>query len=146
MDGSIRLRVYNKTKYDIGVTLQSGQQPNIMAGSFIMLTADEICQIDGNARGRKPFSSGELVAVDGNGKELSLEELGGYTDARSTKHFEDAEIEANLKKSGNQIKKWLEDITDPVEIHSILKVAEGMDLQQSKIALIKSKISGNEIE
>ena len=145
MDGKTNLRVYNRTKYDIGVTLQNGQQPNIMSGSFIMLTADEICQIDSRARGRKPFSSNELVAVDGTGKELTLEELGGYTDARSTKHFDDEEIETNLRKSNNQIKKWLDGITDPVELHSVLSVAENLDLQQSKLNLIKEKLPAAEM-
>lgn len=144
MDGNIRLRVYNRTKYDIGVTLLSGQQPNIVAGNFITLSADDICFIDGNTRGRKPFSSGELVAVGNDGKELTLEELGGYTDPKTVKHFDDSEIEANLKKSVNQIKKWLETITDPVELDSIKVAAEAMDLPQSKLNVINSKINGDQ--
>ena len=140
MDKDTRVRVYNKTKYDIGVRLQNGQQPNIIAGTPITLTIDDIVYIDSTARHRKPFSSGELVAVDDNGKELTLEEIGGFTDVRSTKHFDDAEIESNLKKSANKIREWLDTIKDPVEFHSIVQVAKGLDLPQSKMNIIREKL------
>lgn len=136
-----RYRVINKTTYSIGLTLQNGQQPNIIPGSFITLTGDEICQVDSMSRGRKPFSSGELAISDGV-REYTLEEINGFTDPSVTKHYQEDEVETNLKKSANQIKKWLEDINDPVELYSIMDKAEKMDLPQSKLSAVRAKIPG----
>lgn len=141
MDGMKMFRVYNKCGYDIGITLTSGQQPIIRAGSFLPLTVNDILYLESIARSKKkPFSSRELVVVSDDGKELTLEDLGGYTDTYSEKHFGEEEISANLKKSAKQIENWLADIEDPIELYTILDVAKGMDLPTSKMKIILAKI------
>ena len=77
MDGDKKFRVFNRCKYDIGVNLMSGQQPNIKAGSFVMLSVNDILYIESTSK-RKIFSAKMLVAVDENGKDVELEELGGF--------------------------------------------------------------------
>ena len=134
-------RVYNRCGYDIGVTLTSGQQPIIRAGSFLPLSVNDILYLETIARGKKkPFSSRELVPVSDDGKDLTLEDLGGYTDTYSEKHFGEEEISANLKKSAKQIEVWLSGIEDTIELHAILEIAEKMDLPNSKMKLIKAKL------
>lgn len=134
-------RVYNRCGYDIGVTLTNGIQPVIRAGSFLPMTVNDILYLESIARGKKkPFSSKELVAVSDDGKDLTLEELGGYTDTYSEKHFSKDEISANLKKSAKQIEAWLEKIEDVIELNSILDVAKGMDLPTSKMKVIMAKL------
>lgn len=134
-------RVYNRCGYDIGVTLTSGIQPVIRAGSFLPMTVNDILYLESIARGKKkPFSSKELVAVSDDGKDLTLEELGGYTDTYSEKHFSKEEISANLKKSAKQIEAWLEKIEDVIELNSILDVAKSMDLPTSKMKVIMGKL------
>lgn len=140
MDSSKVFRVENRCNFDVGVTLTSGQQPNIRKGSFLPLSVNEILYIESIARGRRPFSSGELVAVDDNGKALKLEDLGGYTDTYTEKHFSKEEISANLKKSAKQIESWLEGITDPVELHAIKETADEMDLPSSKLKVLQEKL------
>lgn len=141
MDGSKVFRVFNRCGYDIGVTLTSGVQPIIRAGSFLPLTVNDILYLETIARGKKkPFSSKELVAVSDDGKDLTLEELGGYTDTYSEKHFSTEEISANLKKSAKQIEAWLEKIEDVIELNSILDVAKSMDLPTSKMKVIMAKL------
>lgn len=140
MNGDKKFRVYNRCNYDIGITLTSGQQPNIRAGSFLPLSVDDILYIESIARGRKPFSSKQLVPVSDDGKELTLEDLGGYTDTYAVQHFGSEEIEANLKKSAKVVEKWLEDITDPIELHAIAMVAKEMDLPGSKMKLVQAKV------
>lgn len=140
MNGDTKLRVYNRCNYDIGVTLTSGQKPNIRKGSFLPLSVDDILYIESIARGRKPFSSKELVPVSESGQDLSLEDLGGYTDTYTEKHFSETEIEAKLSKSAKQIETWLKDIDDPVELHAIAEKASSMDLTGSKLKVIQNKV------
>lgn len=135
------LRVYNKCNYDIGITLSSGQQPIIRANSFLPMTVNDILYLESIARGKKkPFSSKELVAVDDTNKELTLEDIGGYTDTYSEKHFGEKEITSNLKKSAKQIETWIAEIDDPSELYAIHKIAKEMDLPSSKMKLIEAKI------
>lgn len=141
MDGSKTFRVYNRCGYDIGITLTSGQQPIIRAGSFLPMSVNDILYLESIARGKKkPFSSKELVAVSDDGKDLTLEDIGGYTDTYSEQHFSEAEISANLRKSAKQIEAWLSGIEDLIELHTIRDVAEAMDLPNSKMKLIKAKL------
>lgn len=136
MDGEKKYRVYNKCKYDIGVTLMTGQQPNIRAGSFIMLSVNDILFIEGNAK-RKPFSAKMLVAVDQEtNKETELEDLGGYVDEYTTPHFSDEEIMAELRKSAKSIEAWLGSIDSPEELHAVFVVSKTMDLPQSKLKIL----------
>ena len=141
MDGSKVFRVFNRCGYDIGVTLTSGVKPIIRAGSFLPMTVNDILYLETIARGKKkPFSSKELVAVSDDGKGLTLEDLGGYTDTYSEKHFSKDEISANLKKSAKQIEVWLEKIEDVIELNSILDVAKSMDLPTSKMKVIMARL------
>ena len=141
MDGMKMFRVYNRCGYDIGITLTSGQQPVIRAGSFLPMTVNDILYLESIARGKKkPFSSRELVPVSDDGKDLTLEDLGGYTDTYSEKHFGTDEISANLKKSAKQIENWLAEVEDPIELHAILDVAKEMDLPTSKMKIILAKV------
>ena len=141
MDGSKVFRVYNRCGYDIGVTLTSGVQPIIRAGSFLPMSVNDILYLETIARGKKkPFSSKELVVVSDDGKDLTLEDLGGYTDTYSEKHFSKEEISANLKKSAKQIEAWLEKIEDVIELNSILDVAKSLDLPTSKMKVIMAKL------
>lgn len=141
MDGSKVFRVYNRCGYDIGITLTSGLQPIIRSKSFLPMSVNDILYLESVARGKKkPFSSKELVAVSDDGKDLTLEDIGGYTDTYSEKHFDEKEITANLKKSAKQIEAWLQPIEDVIELNSILEIAKGMDLATSKMKVIMAKL------
>ena len=139
MDGEKKLRVYNRCKYDIGVTLTSGQQPNIKAGSFQMLSINDIFYIESICQKRKYFSSKMLVPVSEDGKDLSLEDLGGYADESSAPHMNDDEIISGLKKPLKAFESWLSKIDDPEELHAVYMIAKTMDLPASKLKILKSK-------
>lgn len=140
MDGNKVFRVENRCNYDIGVTLTTGQKPNIRRGSFLPLSVNEILYIESIAKRRRPFSSGELVPVTDDGKDLTLTDLGGYIDTYTEKHFSKDEITANLKKSAKQIEAWLKTIEDPVELHAIKEVADEMDISSSKLKVLQEKL------
>lgn len=139
MNGDKRFRVYNRCKYDIGITLMSGQQPSIKAGSFLSLTVDDILYIESICQKRKFFSSKMLVPVGEDGKDLSLEDLGGYEDENALPHMNDEEIISALKKPLKSFESWLNKIDDPEELHAVYMVAKEMDLPASKLKILKAK-------
>jgi hypothetical protein len=140
MDNSTTFRVYNNTNYDIGITLSTNQQRAIRAGTFLPnISVEDILFIENNAR-CKPFSSKLLLVKDTNDKELSLEDIGGYTDPYAEKHFSPDEIAAQLEKSAKSIAAWLKDIEDPIELDAIRDMADKMDLPGSKLKVIQAKI------
>ena len=144
MDGDKKFRVFNRCKYDIGVNLMSGQQPNIKAGSFVMLSVNDILYIESTSK-RKIFSAKMLVAVDENGKDVELEELGGFPDPYSLPHLNDEEIVDKLSKSAKVIAAWLKDIEEPEELHAIFEVAKTLDLPASKLKVIQAKMPSKDV-
>lgn len=144
MNGDAKFRVYNRCKYDIGVNFMNGQQFNIAAGSFIRMSVDDILYIEGTSK-RKIFSSKMLVAVSDNGEDLTLEEVGGYTDTYAAAHLNDEEIMEMLDKPTKAVAEWLESIEDQEELFSIYKVSQNMDLPKSKLKLIQSKVPTQDV-
>ena len=146
MNGDVRYRVYNRCKHDIGVYISNGQQSlNIRAGSFAVLSVNDILYIESICGKRKYFSGKMLVPVDDSGKDLTLEDVGGFTDESAPVHHNEAEIEANLKKSLSSFKTWINSIEDPVELHQIWEVGKNMDLPASKLKILNSKMPNRDL-
>lgn len=136
----IKYRVVNKCKYDIGVTLANGQHIAIRAGSFQLMSADDITFTESICVENKFFAKRMLVAYDSTGKEVPLQEMGMYIDADDNPHLDDEEIKNMLKLTPKKIEAWLENVTDPAELHGIFAVAKELDLPASKLKLISAKL------
>lgn len=141
----IRYRVKNMCRYDIGVRLTNGLSVMIAAGSFQMLTADDIAYIESICTVNKFFSQRMLVPYDSNGNEVPLDKLGMYVAEETVQHLDDADIVAMLKQSPKKIEAWLADIDDPAELGAISAVAKTMDLTASKLKVINAKMPYNDI-
>lgn len=144
MNGDAKFRVYNRCKFDIGVNFMNGLQFNIAAGSFIRMSVDDILFIEVNSK-RKVFSSKMLVAVNEDGEDLTLEEIGGYTDTYADAHLNDEEIMEQLDKPTKAVAEWIERIEDPEELFHIYEVSKTMDLPKSKLKLIQAKVPAHDV-
>lgn len=140
--GDTRVRVVNKCNYDIGVSLMTGQSVNLRPGSPVVLTVNDVLYVESICGKKKFFSSG-MIAIYSNdtGDQITLENIGGFTDSYTEKHFDNDEIAANLKKSSKAFGEWLKPIEDPSELHAIWDIAKTMDdLPASKLKLLKAKL------
>ena len=146
MNGDIRYRVYNRCHHAIGVYVNNGQQSlNIKPGSFAVLSVNDILYIESICNRKKFFSAKMLVPVDDSGKDLTLEEIGGFTDTSTEIHYDADEIKANLKKPYAAFKSWISKIEDPVEIHAIWETGKDMDLPASKLKLLQAKMPNKDL-
>ncbi len=148
MDGEKKFRVFNRCAFDVGVSLISGLSINIKPNSFAMLSVNDILYIESICQKRKFFSSKMLVPVDESGKDLSLEDLGGYTDevsATEQKRHDTDEIILNLKKPYKAFEAWIKKIDDPSELYAIWEVGRSVDLPASKLKILQEKIPNRDL-
>lgn len=135
-----RYRVVNKCKYDIGVKTSANIDVVIRAGSFQMLTADDIFYIESICRVTKFFAKKMLVPLNQNNEVVPWEELGVVMDEDPNPHLDDTQIAEKLSMSAKKIEEWLSGITDPAELHAIAEVAKGMELTSTKIKVLQEKM------
>lgn len=141
----IRYRVKNTCRYDIGVKTTNNASVLIEAGSFQMLTSDDIAYIESICHVNKFFAMRMLVPYDAQGNEVPLEELGLYVGDDVKKHLDDTTIESMLKQSVKKVEAWLSEIDDPAELDAVVSVARRMDLPASKLKVITAKVPNNDI-
>jgi len=146
INGDARYRVYNRCGHSIGVYVNNGQQSlNIRPGSFAVLSVNDILYIESICNRKKFFSAKMLVPVDESGKDLRLEDLGGFSDESAEVHHSAKEIESNLKKPFNAFKSWISKIEDPVELHEIWEVGKKLDLPASKLKILNAKMPNRDL-
>lgn len=133
-------RVLNKCKYSIGVQMMNGIAVNIKPGSFQMLTGSDILYIESICGSEKFFSQKMLVPVDNAGNPVPLESLGMPEDPDVPKHMTDDEIVAMLKQPVKKLEAWLENISDPAELHAIYMVAKDADVTKAKLQVLSNKM------
>lgn len=139
-----RYRVVNKCRYNIGTFLPNGQEILFKAGSFQMLTADDINYIESLSSETKLFGKRMLVPYDSTGAEVPLTQVGMFIEEDPNPHMDNEQIAAMLKQSVKKIETWLEGIEDMAELMAIYEVATGMDLPASKLKILAAKMPDRE--
>ena len=146
INGDSKFRVYNRCSHSIGVVMSNGiLSANVKPGSFVMLSVNDILYIESICNRKKFFSMKMLVPVDENGNELTLEQIGGFTDASVEPHRDPDEIMELLNKPFASFKAWITKVDDPVELHEIWEVGKIMDLPASKLKLLQSKMPARDL-
>lgn len=136
INGDSRYRVWNNAKFDIGIHLMNNVEMNIIPGSFVMLTVNDILFLESRYPNAGLFRKKLLVAMDDNGEELDLLNI-GLPAADENAHHSDEEIIAVLKGGAKKLETWLEEIDDPAELHAIYEVAKTLDLPVTKVKILK---------
>lgn len=139
LEGTARVKVFNKCKYNIGVNLLNNIQILIRPNSFQIMSIDDVLYIESTFPDKKFFSGRKLVAVDNTNKEVDLSEY-GFSLPADEQHKQDDEIIAMLKNGPKKIEAWLANITDESELHNIYLVAKDQDLPASKLKVLAAKI------
>ena len=133
------INVYNRNKFDIGIKRPDGSSMNIRHGSFDIFSENEInwlmsmCDI---------FARG-LLQLDEEYQYLITRM--GIDPKESVHAMTDEEIKTRLSASAKKIEEWLKDINDPIAIDKICKVADTMDLNKSKLQIIKDKVPDRDV-
>lgn len=139
-----KIKVWNRCPYNYGVITANNIHMNIRAGSFAMLTEDDIALIQSIAAfNKKPFSTGQLVAEYPDGENIE-DKLGIYKD-EDNYMLDTEEIDRKLKSTVAAIRKWLLGIESPSMLSQIAMRAKELDLPVSKLKAIDERYPGTGI-
>lgn len=125
----VKYRIDNKNKYDFGIVFPDGiRSQNVKAGSFALLTEDEIYYLHSISRA---FTGKHLTV-----KEPHILENLGLVD-ESSKSLTDEEILNILKGNPMSMKKRLSEITEENQKYRVYVLAKDLDLPKSKLQFIE---------
>ena len=130
---SDKVRVRNVTKYNIGLTNQSGVGYNIKPGLFITMTREDAEY--NMAIAPKLFAVPARLVVE----DEDLNEVMGI-DHTAQEVIDETVAEKYLKGSVAKLRTWLEENNEPHILEIVYQTAEKMDLPASKVKIIKEFI------
>ena len=133
-----KTRVYNPRKYDIGLLLQNGSERVIHAGSFALLSRDDI-----------EYLISIAPALFENEKQLRIEDRAlaaqlGVIDSEQAEVLDAETIQKKLGLRISQLKTWLDNISEPYLLDAVYDVAMTMDLPASKLQLLQERMPDKE--
>lgn len=136
-----KLRLYNKTKFNIGIVTPTNQLGiNIRPGSFTLVDENDIEYLMSTCT----LLQRGWLQVEEKKKEEVLGMMG--IDAHETSAFmSDAEIQKKLSGTAKNLEKWLDTVTDQMQLDRIADVAIGMNLSMSKIKILQERIPSRDL-
>lgn len=138
-------RVYNKTKFSIGVQFPDGRNYNIKPNNFLLLDANDIAMIENQCSKKRFISQRMLVPMNEKDEPVDLMQVFRIqNNEEADEHMEDSDIKAKLAMTVKKVEAWLEPIEDETELYAIWSVAKAMDLPASKLKVLKAKIPNKE--
>ena len=127
---SDKVRVRNVTKYNIGLTNQTGVGYNIKPGLFITMTREDAEY--NMAIAPKLFAVPARLVVE----DEDLNEVMGI-DHTVQEVIDETVAEKYLKGSATKLRTWLEENNQPHVLEIVYQAAEKLDLPASKVKIIK---------
>lgn len=133
-----KIKVYNRTPHDVGVMTANGIGMNIRPNTFVYMSDDDIEAIESMSRyDKRPFATGKLV-IDEKIAEAVEARVGIEKD--TVNHMmSEAEIDKLLKSNANVLKQRMDAISDAELIYAICKRGLELDLNASKLKVLKDK-------
>lgn len=136
-----KIKVNNPQKFDVGIVLLDKPMGiNIKAGSFAMLTEEEIAYV---ASISTLFQRG-MLRVE-KAKEAVMEDVG--IDVNADPNFiDDEEIKKNLSlSSAKKVSDWLNTITEAYVLDRIYDIAKDMNLPMAKARVLQAKMPDKDL-
>lgn len=131
-----KVRLLNQTRYDIGVKLMNGIGRNIRAGSFLIVSRDDVEYLCSLAPALFEKPSQLLIQEDELISELGIAETvaEAVVDKESMRKI--------LSGRASVLKEWIEEEHAPFELEIMAEIAGEMDLAKSKLALLNKVLPG----
>lgn len=129
-----KVRVVNQTRYGIGFKLPNGVERNIVAGTFAILSRDDVEYLMSIAP--KLFEAPCQLLVQDD--EL-LQDFGVADKVEDVK-IDREEIGRKLAGNAKSLKTWLDTVTEPFVLDIIREIASKMDLPASKLKILEEKL------
>ena len=133
-----KIRVYNPLKFNIGLILANGTERTVLAGSYTLLTKEDIEYLASIAP--KLFMGEKQLRLED--RELAVEL--GFIESVDQPVLNEEEIRKNLSQRVSHVKTWLDGIEEPFIIDIICDVAAQMDLPASKLQLLQERMPSRE--
>lgn len=131
-----KIRLVNQTRYDIGVRLMNGVERAIRAGSFTLVSKDDVEYLYSIAPSLFNRPSQLLVQ-----EEETISEL-GIADSVAEATVNKEQMRKILTGKVALLKEWLDEERAPFELEIMAEVAKEIDLPASKMALLNKKLPG----
>jgi len=113
---------------------------NIRPGSFTIVDEDDVDYLMSTTT----LLSKGWLQVEEKKKTEVLEKM-GIDETETSAFMSDEEIMKKLNSNGRTLEKWLNDITDPMQLDRIANLAVGMNLSMNKIKILQAKIPGRDL-
>lgn len=132
-----KIKLMNPQKFDVGiVTLDSKVGINIKAGSFALVTPDDIAYL---ASISDVFRRGILKVEE---KNIDVMQQAGIDQENDPNFITDEEIKKKLTGTAKKMKEWLDAVTEGHILDRIYDVAMTMNLNQDKLIILNNKMPG----
>lgn len=130
-----KIKLMNPQKFDVGIiTLENKIGVNIKAGSFTLVTPDDIAYL---ASISDVFRRGILKVEE---KNIEVMQEAGIDQANDPNYITDEEIQKKLSGTVKKMKEWLATIEEGYIIDRIYDVAMNMNLSLDKVKALNEKM------
>ncbi len=130
-----KIKLWNHQKFDVGiVTLENKIGTNIKAGSFALVTPDDIIYL---ASISDVFRRGILKVED---KDVEVMQGAGIDQKNDPNYITDEEIQKKLSGTVKKVKEWLNTIEEGYILDRVYDVAMNMNLSLDKIKVLNEKM------
>lgn len=129
------IKLMNPQKFDVGIKrLNDSVGINIRAGSFAMVTEDDIAYL---ASVSDVFRRGILRVEQ---KNLEAMQAAGIDQENDPNFITNEEIARELGGTARKIREWLRDVNEGHILDRVYDVAMGMNLSQDKLKALQEKM------